>query len=192
MKMKALLKLSAAIDRFNEFVQAWIRWLILIAVLVSAGNAVVRKAFQTSSNAFLEIQWYLFSAVFLLCAGYALQRNAHVRVDFVWSRMAPRTRSIIEIAGILLFAVRLCGLLIYLSMPLVLDAWRSGETSPNAGGLTRWPVYALVPLGAALLLLQGLSEVIKHWAFLRGLRSTAPWQDVEKVEDAGAAGPIPS
>ena len=184
--MNALLKLSSGIDRLNEAVQRSIRWLILIAVLVSAGNAVIRKTLQTSSNAFLEVQWYLFSAVFLLCAGYVLQRNAHVRVDFVWSRLTQRTRSVIEITAILLFAVPLCWLLIHLSIPLVIEAWRSGETSPNAGGLIRWPAYALVPLGAGLLLLQGLSEVVKHFAFLRGLRANPPWQDVEKVEPAEA------
>ena len=167
--MEILLAASRLVDSLNALVGRYVRWLILAAVLVSAGNAIVRKLFQTSSNALLEIQWYLFAAVFLLCAGYALLRTVHVRIDFVSSRLSARARSWIEIAGIVCFAIPFCWLLIQLSLPLVLDALHSGEVSSNAGGLIRWPVYALVPLGMALLLLQCLSELVKQVAFLRGL-----------------------
>lgn len=180
--MKTLLTASRRVDSFNLLVGRLVRWLILAAVLVSAGNAIVRKAFQTSSNALLEIQWYLFSAVFLLCAAYALLKNAHVRIDFVSVRLSLRTRSWIDIAGIVLFAVPFCWLLVQLSLPLVLDAFRSGETSSNAGGLVRWPVYALVPLGMTLLLLQCLSELVKHVAFLRG------WLPSPALQGSGESG----
>ena len=166
--MDILLVASRLVDSLNTLVGRYVRWLILAAVLVSAGNAIVRKLFQTSSNALLEIQWYLFAAVFLLCAGYALLRNVHVRIDFVSSRLSARARSRIEIAGLVCLAIPLCWLLIQLSLPLVLDSLRSGEVSSNAGGLIRWPAYALVPLGMALLLLQCLSELVKQVAFLSG------------------------
>jgi TRAP-type mannitol/chloroaromatic compound transport system permease small subunit len=171
--MQMLLAASRKVDALNLLVGRSVRWLILAAVLISAGNAVVRKAFQTSSNALLEIQWYLFSAVFLLCAAYALLRNAHVRIDFVSVRLSARARSWIDIAGIVFFAVPFCWLLVQLSLPLVLEAFQTDETSSNAGGLLRWPVYALVPLGMALLLLQCISELVKHVAFLRGLLPSA-------------------
>jgi TRAP-type mannitol/chloroaromatic compound transport system permease small subunit len=167
--MRMLLAASRRVDKLNLLVGRSVRWLILVAVLISAGNAVVRKAFQTSSNALLEIQWYLFAAVFLLCAASALLKNAHVRIDFVSSRLSSRARSWIDIAGIVFFAVPFCWLLVHLSLPLVLEAFHTDETSPNAGGLLRWPVYALVPLGMALLLLQCLSELVKHIASLRDL-----------------------
>jgi TRAP-type mannitol/chloroaromatic compound transport system permease small subunit len=169
--MRALLKLASTIDWLNARVGHVVRWLILAAVLISAGNAVVRKAFRMSSNALLEVQWYLFAAVFLLCAGYVFLNNVQVRIDVLSSRFSPRTRSWIDIGGILLFVVPLCWLLIQLSWPLVVSAWRSGEVSPNAGGLIRWPVYLLVPVGMLLLLLQSVSELIKRAAFLLGLRS---------------------
>lgn len=174
--MQLLLVLSRLVDSLNSLIGRSVRWLILVAVLVSAGNAIVRKVFQTSSNALLEIQWYLFAAVFLLCAGYALLKNVHVRIDFVSMRLSVRARSWIEIAGIVFFAIPFCWLLVQLSLPLVLDALHSGETSSNAGGLVRWPVYALVPLGMMLLLLQCLSELVKHAAFLRGLIPSADLQ----------------
>jgi TRAP-type mannitol/chloroaromatic compound transport system permease small subunit len=171
--MQALLAASRLVDTLNLVVGRSVRWLILLAVLISAGNAVVRKAFQTSSNALLEIQWYLFAAVFLLCAAYALLRNAHVRIDFVSVRLSPRAQSWIDVAGLVFFAVPFCWLLVQLSLPLVVEAFQTAETSSNAGGLLRWPVYALVPLGMALLLLQCLSQLVKHVAFLRGLLPSA-------------------
>jgi TRAP-type mannitol/chloroaromatic compound transport system permease small subunit len=149
-------------------------WLILAAILVSGGNAIVRKAFSVSSNAFLEMQWYLFSAVFLLGAGYTFLKNVHVRIDFVSSRLSTRTRSWVDIFGILLILTPLCIILIWLSWPLFVKAWQSGEISMNYGGLIRWPVYLLVPLGMGLLLLQGASELIKRFAFLRGQLPDTP------------------
>lgn len=167
--MNALLRLSRLVDALNERVGSLIYWLVLLAVLISAGNAVVRKAFNMSSNALLEVQWYLFSAVFLLGAGYTFLRNAHVRIDFLANRFSARTRNWIDIVGMLIFLVPLCVIFIKLSWPLFVDAWTSGEMSQNAGGLIRWPAYVLVPLGFGLLLLQSASELVKRVAFLRGL-----------------------
>lgn len=166
--MSAWLKVSHGIDRLNDSVGHLIRWLVLAAVLISAGNAIIRKAFNISSNSFLEIQWYLFAAVFLLGAGYAFLRNVHVRIDFISSNLPKRTNAKIDAVGIVVFLIPLCLVLISLSWPLFTKAWESGEMSQNAGGLIRWPVYALVPLGFALLLLQAVSELIKRIAFLRG------------------------
>lgn len=167
--MKIFLKLSSRIDAFSELVGRAIMWLILAAVLLSAGNAIVRKAFQMGSNALTDMQWYLFSGVFLLGAGYAFLKNVHVRIDFVSSRLSSRARSWIDAAGILIFLAPLCWILIQMSWPLFMKAWQSGEMSQNAGGLIRWPVYLLLPVGMALLLLQSASELIKRIAFLRGL-----------------------
>ena len=166
--MNTLLKASTLIDAFSERVGRTVIWLVLAAVLISAGNAIVRKAFNTSSNALLEIQWYLFSAVFLLGAGYAFLKNAHVRIDFISNHLSPRVRNIIDIVGIIVFLGPLCILLIKLSWPLFVNAWTSGEMSQNAGGLIRWPVMLMIPAGMALLLLQAASELIKRFAFLRG------------------------
>jgi TRAP-type mannitol/chloroaromatic compound transport system permease small subunit len=187
--MQMLLAASRLVDALNLLVGRSVRWLILAAVLISAGNAIVRKTFQTSSNALLEIQWYLFSAVFLLCAAYAFLRNAHVRIDFVSVRLSPRARSWIDIVGIVFFAVPFCWLLVQLSLPLVLDAFHTDETSSNAGGLLRWPVYALVPLGMTLLLLQCFSELVKHAAFLRGLLPSAALHPEPKGDLQDQAGP---
>ena len=141
---------------------------MLAAVLISAGNAIVRKLFNTSSNALLEIQWYLFSTVFMLGAGYAFLKNAHVRIDFISGHLSPRVRNWIDIVGIVVFLVPLCLLLMKVSWPLFENAWVSGEMSQNAGGLIRWPAYLLIPAGMTLLLLQATSELIKRFAFLRG------------------------
>ncbi len=167
--MSALLQLSRLIDRLNEWVGRWVSWLVLAAVLISAVNAIVRKAFGTSSNAFLEIQWYLFAAVFLLAAGYTMLRQEHVRIDIILSRFSKRTQTKVEIFGIVAFLFPFVIVVIELVMPLVIRAYTSGEVSSNAGGLIRWPVFALVPLGFALLGLQGVSELIKRVAFLMGL-----------------------
>jgi len=169
--MKFLFKLSGLVDALNGRIGRSLKWLILAAVLLSAGNAIARKAFHTGSMALLEVQWYLFSGVFLLGAGYAFLKNVHVRIDFVSSRLSARTRSWIDIVGILVFLAPFCWLLIQLSWPLFLKALYSGEMSQNAGGLIRWPVYFLLPLGMILLLLQSASELIKRFAFLRGLIS---------------------
>ena len=167
--MAPLLKLSRLIDRCSEWVGRWVAWLVLAAVLISAANSIVRKAFDTSSNAFLEIQWYLFAAVFLLAAGYTLLRQEHVRIDVILGRFSKPTQIWIDIFGICFFLLPFVVVVIDLSWPLVARAWRTGEMSSNAGGLIRWPVFAMLPLGMALLGLQGISELIKRFAFLQGL-----------------------
>jgi TRAP-type mannitol/chloroaromatic compound transport system permease small subunit len=167
--LSALLALSRRIDRCSEWIGRWVAWLVLAAVLISAGNAVVRKAFNSSSNSLLEIQWYLFSAVFLLAAGYTLMRQDHVRIDVILSRFSKRTQIWVDIFGICLFLFPFVVVVIYLAWPIVARAYVSGEMSSNAGGLIRWPVFALLPLGMLLLGIQGVSELIKRVAFLRGL-----------------------
>jgi TRAP-type mannitol/chloroaromatic compound transport system permease small subunit len=166
--VSVLLVLSRLIDRMSEFVGRWLAWLVLAAVLISAVNAVVRKLYNTSSNAYLEIQWYLFAAIFLLAAGYTLLRQEHVKIDVILGRFSRRTQVKVEIFGLLAFLMPFVVIVIDMVMPLVIDAWRSGEMSSNAGGLIRWPVYAMVPIGFTLLGLQGLSEIIKRVAFLLG------------------------
>jgi len=153
----------------NEWIGRWVAWLVLAAVLISAANAVSRKAFNMSSNAFLEIQWYLFAAVFLLASGYTLMRQEHVKIDVVSGRFSKRTQIWIEIVGICLFLFPFVYMIIKLAMPLVINAYVTNEMSSNAGGLIRWPVFALLPLGLLLLGVQGISELIKRVAFLRGL-----------------------
>lgn len=167
--MQTLLKLSRAIDALNENVGKAAIWLVLVVTLISAVNAFVRYAFNYSSNGFLEIQWYLFSAIFLLCAGYALKRNAHVRIDVVSSRFSPRTLAWIDIIGTIFFLAPMACAVLYLSWPIFLESYRTNEYSSNAGGLIVWPVRALVPAGFFLLILQGISELIKRFAFLKGL-----------------------
>jgi TRAP-type mannitol/chloroaromatic compound transport system permease small subunit len=167
--MTFLLNFSHLVDRCNDMIGKLVRWLVLAAVLISAGNAIVRKIFNTSSNGLLEIQWYLFAGVFMLGAGYAFLRNVHVRIDFVSSKLSKRTNAIIDAAGIVVFLIPLCLILIRLSWPFFYNAWVTGEMSSNAGGLIRWPVLMLIPLGFAILLLQALSELIKRIAFLRGV-----------------------
>ncbi len=166
--MQGLLKISRLVDWLNDRLGHGLMWLILAAVLISAGNAIVRKAFDTSSNALLEIQWYLFAAVFMLGSGFAFLKNAHVRIDFISNHLSPRTRNLIDIVGIVAFLLPLCYMLVSLSWPLFENAWKSGEMSQNAGGLIRWPMYGLIPLGFMLLALQGLSELIKRAAFISG------------------------
>jgi TRAP-type mannitol/chloroaromatic compound transport system permease small subunit len=167
--VSALLQLSRLIDRLNELVGRWTSWLILAAVFISAVNASVRKAFNIGSNAFLEIQWYLFAAVFLLAAGYTLLRQEHVRIDVILGRFSKRTQIKVEIFGLLFFLMPFVVNVIMEVMPLVIQAYETGEMSSNAGGLIRWPVFALVPIGFGLLGLQGVSELIKRVAFLMGL-----------------------
>jgi TRAP-type mannitol/chloroaromatic compound transport system permease small subunit len=168
--MTALLKLSGAIDRFNELVGKLTMWLVLAAVLISAGNAIIRKAFNIGSNAFLEIQWYLFAAVFMLGVGYVMLKNAHVRIDFISARLSKRTNAIIDAIGIVVFTIPLSAIMIDLGWPLFARALQSGEMSQNAGGLIRWPAMMLIPLGFGILLTQAVSELIKRVAFIRGLR----------------------
>ena len=167
--MKLLLGLSRAIDALNEQIGKLTYWLILAAVLISCGNAIVRYTLNTSSNAWLEIQWYLFSFVFLFCAGYTLLHNQHVRIDVITAHFSGRTRAWIDILGTLFFLLPMALFIMWLSWPIFMNAWNSNEVSGSAGGLIRWPVRLLVPAGFFLLSLQGLSELIKRVAYLKGL-----------------------
>jgi TRAP-type mannitol/chloroaromatic compound transport system permease small subunit len=167
--MNFLLSLSKRIDAFSEWMGRWVAWLVLFAVLISAGNASMRKAFNMSSNGFLEIQWYLFAAVFLLASGYTLLRQEHVKIDVVSGRFSKRTQIWIDIIGICLFLLPFTFMITKLALPLVINAYVTGEVSSNAGGLIRWPVFALLPLGMTVLAIQAVSELIKRIAFLQGL-----------------------
>lgn len=167
--MKMLLRISGLIDRLNERVGHLSYWLILVAVLVSSGNAIMRYAFDRSSNAWLEIQWYLFSAVFLFCAGYTLLHNQHVRIDVISSYLSKRGRAWIDILGTLFFLLPMAIAIMWMSWPVFVQAWELNEVSSNAGGLTVWPARLMLPVGFFLLILQGFSELIKRVAFLRGL-----------------------
>ncbi len=167
--MGGLLRLSRLIDGFNERVGKLTGWLILAAVIVSSVNACVRFAFNRSSNAWLELQWYLFGAVVLLGAAYTLKQNEHIRIDIVNSRLPKRARDWIDVVGHVLFLAPLCVVMIWLGVPFFLRSLASGETSSNAGGLIMWPAKLLVPLGFALVLAQGVSELIKRVAIMRGV-----------------------
>lgn len=179
--MTALLAVSKAIDTLNEWVGRAVRWLVLVMTLVSAGNALARYGLSMSSNAWLEIQWYLFAAVFLLAAGYTLKHNGHVRIDLVYGHVSPRGQAWIDLLGGVLFLLPLTLLMVWLSWPGFFDSFRSGEMSPDAGGLIRWPVRLTVPLGFLLLALQAASEVIKRIAFLRGQTTLTTEKPTEEV-----------
>ena len=167
--MTLLLKLSQLIDWLNERVGKGAFWLVLIMTVISAGNASVRFAFNYSSNGLLEIQWYLFAAIFLLCSAYTLQKNEHVRIDVLSGKLSPRGQAVIDIIGTLVFLLPMVILVLWLSIPLVAESYKIQEMSANAGGLIRWPVKLLLPIGFTLLALQGVSELIKRFAFLAGL-----------------------
>ena len=171
--MNALLALSRAIDAVTERVGRIVYWLVLVVVLISAANASVRKLFNYSSNAYLEIQWYLFSVIFLFGAGYTLLRNDHVRIDIIQGRLSPRAQNWIDVVGIVLFLWPMSIIIMWLSWPLFVDSFARNEVSTNAGGLIVWPARLMVPIGFALLLMQSVSELIKRIAFLRG-RITNP------------------
>jgi TRAP-type mannitol/chloroaromatic compound transport system permease small subunit len=181
--MRALLKFSYAVDRLNTLVGQLTMWLILATTLISAGNALVRKIFSVSSNSLLEIQWYLFAAVFLLGAGYGFLKNAHVRIDFISNKLSDRTRNWIDVGGIVLVLIPFCLISAGLGWPFFVQALLSGEVSSNAGGLIRWPVYAFIPAGFALLLLQALSELIKRLAFLQGVGPDVLSSEETKSDD---------
>lgn len=166
--MKSLLALARAIDGINERIGRAVGWLTLAACLVSAGNAAVRYLFNASSNAWLEIQWYMFGAMFLLAAGYALRHDGHVRVDIIYHRLSVRGRAWVDLLGGLLFLLPMALLIGWLSWPVFLQSWTIGEMSPDPGGLIRWPVKLLVPLGFGLLALQGVAEIIKRVGTLTG------------------------
>ena len=166
--MSALLSLSRLIDAISMGLGKLVMWLILAATTISAGNAIMRKAFSVGSNAYLEIQWYLFSAVFMLGVGYVMLNNAHVRIDFISTRLSKRTNAIIDAIGIVVFTIPLAMIMINLGWPVFYRALLSGEMSQNAGGLIRWPVFLLIPLGFSLLIMQCVSELIKRVGFLTG------------------------
>ena len=167
--MRGLLKLSKAVDWLNAQVGKWVIWLILASTVISGVNAVVRKAFNTSSNAYLEVQWYLFAAAFLLASGFTLLHGEHVKIDVISSKLSRRGQIWIDIIGFTFFLTPMCLVILWYGVPFFLQGWASGEMSSNAGGLIRWPVYLMIPIGFTLLLAQGLSELVKRVAFLRGL-----------------------
>ena len=181
--MQALLRLSRAIDWLNSQVGKYVLWLILASTVISGINAVVRKVFNYSSNAFLEVQWYLFAAAFLLAAGYTLLQGEHVKVDVVSSRLSKRAQIWIDILGFALFLTPVCLAVVWYGVPFFVQGYQSGEMSSNAGGLIRWPVYAMIPLGFTLLLLQGWSELIKRLAFLQGLIDDPTAKKTEKTAE---------
>ena len=181
--MQALLRLSRAIDWLNSQVGKYVLWLILASTVISGINAVVRKVFNYSSNAFLEVQWYLFAAAFLLAAGYTLLQGEHVKVDVVSSRLSKRAQIWIDILGFGLFLTPVCLAVLWYGVPFFVQGYQSGEMSSNAGGLIRWPVYAMIPLGFTLLLLQGWSELIKRLAFLQGLIDDPTAKKTEKTAE---------
>jgi TRAP-type mannitol/chloroaromatic compound transport system permease small subunit len=166
-----LLKLSQLIDWLTERVGKGAFWLVLVMTIISSSNAVVRFIFNYSSNGLLEIQWYLFAAVFLLSAPYTLQRNEHVRIDVLSGKLSPRGLAVIDIIGSLFFLLPMVILVLWLSLPLIAESIKINEMSANAGGLLRWPVKILLPIGFTLLALQGVSELIKRIAFLMGMIS---------------------
>mgnify|MGYP000939403871 CR=1 FL=1 len=167
--MKFLLQLSRAIDGLNERVGRITIWLILASTAISGLNAIVRKAFNYSSNAYLEVQWYLYAWAFLLAAGYTLLHQEHVKIDVLYSRLSTRKQVWVDILGYAVFLTSFCVVVLYFTWPMVVQKFESGEMSSNAGGLIRWPVWLAIPLGFVLLLLQGWSELIKRIAFLKGL-----------------------
>jgi TRAP-type mannitol/chloroaromatic compound transport system permease small subunit len=166
--VRPLLALSSFIDRLNQRIGYLADWAVVLACAISAGNAMVRYAFDMSSNAWLEIQWYLFTAMVMLGASYTLSRNEHVRVDIGYMMLSERGKEWLDLMGTLLFLLPTMSLLAWLSWPIFARAWTSDEISGSAGGLLRWPVIFLMPLGFALITLQGVSEAIKRVAALRG------------------------
>ena len=181
--MQALLKFSKAVDWLNTLVGKYVIWLILASTVISAVNAAVRKAFSMSSNAYLEVQWYLFAAAFLLAAGYTLLNGEHVKIDVISSRLTKRGQILVDIFGFLFFLTPVCIAILWYGIPFFLQGFRSGEMSSNAGGLIRWPVYLMMPLGFSLLLLQGWSELIKRIAFLKGLIEDPTAKRIEKTAE---------
>jgi TRAP-type mannitol/chloroaromatic compound transport system permease small subunit len=181
--MRALLKFSNAVDWLNSLVGRYVIWLILASTVISGVNAAVRKAFNMSSNAYLEVQWYLFAASFLLAAGYTLLQGEHVRIDVIAGRLSKRAQIWIDVFGFVVFLTPLCIAILWFSIPFFIKGFNSGEMSNNAGGLIRWPVFLMMPLGFALLLLQGWSELIKRIAYLQGLIDDPTLKKVAKTAE---------
>lgn len=172
--MTSLLRIAHLIDALNERIGRSVYWLILVTALICAGNAIMRKLFNMSSNAFLEIQWYLFSAVFLLAAGYTLKRNEHVRIDVIVGRFGPKAQAWIDLIGGVLFLLPVSAIILYYSWPYFVNSFVSQEWSSNPGGLIVWPAKALIPAGFVLLLLQGVAETIKRIGYLCGMEPPEP------------------
>lgn len=166
--MKRLLELALLIDRFNDRVAAVAKWSIAAACAISAANAIVRYGFNFSSNAFLEIQWYLFAACVMFGTAQVLRVNEHVRVDVIYGQLSARTKVMVDLFGLIFFLLPVMTLMVYLSFPLFLQMFNSGEMSSNAGGLIRWPAMLMLPLGFSLVFMQGLSEIIKRVGWLTG------------------------
>jgi TRAP-type mannitol/chloroaromatic compound transport system permease small subunit len=166
--MSGLLALSRAIDRMNEIIAKSVGWLILVSILISATNAVIRKVFNMSSNAWLEAQWYLYGAAFLLAAAYTLRQNEHIRIDIIYGMFSRRTQHWIDLLGHIFFLMPFVILMIYYFVPYFLLSYRTGEISTNAGGLIIWPAKLMLLLGFILLGFQGVSEIIKKIAIMRG------------------------
>jgi TRAP-type mannitol/chloroaromatic compound transport system permease small subunit len=181
--MQALLKVSKAVDWLNTQIGKNVIWLILASTVISAVNATVRKAFNVSSNAYLEVQWYLFAAAFLLASAYTLLNGEHVKIDVIYSRWSKRTQIWIDVLGFIFFLLPFCTAVLWFGIPFFLQGYRSNEVSPSAGGLILWPVYAMMPLGFFLLFLQGVSELVKRIAFLQGLIPDPTLKKIEKTAE---------
>jgi len=179
--MKPLLAFARLIDALTERIGRIVIWLVLVATLISAGNALLRYTLGMSSNAWLEIQWYLFGAMFLLAAGFTLKHNGHVRIDIFYNWLSPRGQAWVDLVGGLLFLLPMAALMTWLAWPMFHEAWLSHEMSPDSGGLLRWPVKLMLPLGFALLLLQGVAEVIKRVGLLTGHLELPRESPVEEV-----------
>jgi TRAP-type mannitol/chloroaromatic compound transport system permease small subunit len=190
--MSSLLSFSRFIDAINEKIGLAISWALLLAVLICSGNALVRYIFNTSSNSWLEIQWYLFGAIFLLASAYTLKRNEHVRIDVVVGRFSKRTQVWIDVFGFTFFLLPATLLILYFSIPFAFESIRNQEVSSNAGGLIIWPAKTLIPIGFFLLTLQGVSELIKRIGFLMGLvdarefekQVATPEEEIEAIKAA--------
>ncbi|KAB0598874.1 TRAP transporter small permease subunit [Cupriavidus gilardii] len=195
--MSLLMRISRLIDAVNDAIGRWAKWLILLAVLVCAGNAIIRYTFSVSSNAWLELQWYMFAGVFLLGAPYTLRKDEHVRIDVIAGRFSERTQVWIDIVGILLFLLPISLIILWLSIPYFWLSYAGQEMSGNAGGLIRWPAKFLIVAGFFLLNLQGLSELIKRFAYLRGelpfeafrKHGHSPAENAAALTDGGRSGP---
>ncbi len=190
--MSSLLSLSKYIDALNERIGLGISWALLLAVLICSGNAIVRYSFNISSNAWLEIQWYLFGAIFLLASSYTLRRNEHVRIDVIVGRFSKRTQAWVDVFGFIFFLLPATLLILYFAVPFAMESVRNQEVSSNAGGLIVLPAKILIPIGFLLLTLQGISELIKRVGFLMGKidssvyekQSTTPAEEIEAIKAA--------
>jgi TRAP-type mannitol/chloroaromatic compound transport system permease small subunit len=190
--VKFLISISRLIDAFNEKIGHAVSWALLIAVLICTGNSLVRYIFNTSSNGWLEIQWYLFSAVFLLGTSYTLRRNEHVRIDVISGRFSKRTQVWMDIFGFTFFLLPMASLILYFAIPFALVSIHSQEVSSNAGGLIVWPAKLLIPVGFFMLTMQGISELIKRVGYLQGLvaasefdkHAATPEEEIEAIKAA--------